>query len=107
MRWISLIALFIFLLSTGGGPVANTFVSKACDVCPEMVLIPAGSFRMGDLDGGGRDNEKPVHRVNINAFALGKTEVTFAEYDVFARETNRTLKNDGGWGRESVIPVCY
>ena len=97
MRWIPLTTLFIFLLSTGGGSVANSFVSKACDVCPEMVLLPAGSFRMGDLDGD--DDEKPVHRVNINVFALGKTEVTFAEYDAFARETNRALKNDGGWGR--------
>ncbi len=56
---------------------------------------------MGDLNNIGEVDEKPVHQVNISALALGKTEVTFAEYDAFARETNRALKNDGGWGRDN------
>jgi len=51
---------------------------------PPMVVIPAGSFRMGDIQGGGYKDEKPVHRVQIKSFAMGKTEVTFAEYDRFA-----------------------
>jgi len=47
---------------------------KDCVDCPEMVVIPAGSFEMGSKD---RDSdEKPVRRVNINGFAMGKTEVT-------------------------------
>ncbi len=54
---------------------------KDCDDCPEMVVVPAGSFRMGDLDGGGSKVEKPVHRVTIpNAFAVGKFEVTQAQW---------------------------
>ena len=48
---------------------------KDCDVCPEMVVIPAGTFRMGDLSGGGGDDEKPVHEVRVGSFALGKYEV--------------------------------
>ncbi len=35
---------------------------KDCDVCPEMVVIPAGSFMMGSNEYG---NEKPIHRVTI------------------------------------------
>ena len=66
---------------------------------PEMVVIPAGRFRMGDIQGGGYDNEKPVHRVNVDQFAMGKYEVTFAEYDAFAEATNRTKPDDEGWGR--------
>jgi formylglycine-generating enzyme required for sulfatase activity len=67
---------------------------------PEMIVIPAGQFRMGDLNGGGRDNEKPVHQVIINnPFAMGKYEVTFAEYDAFARATGKSLPKDLGWGR--------
>jgi len=55
----------------------------------EMVRIPAGSFRMGDIQGGGDSDEKPVHRVSVGAFAMGKYEVTFAEYDKFAVATGK------------------
>jgi formylglycine-generating enzyme required for sulfatase activity len=49
---------------------------------PEMVVIPPGSFRMGDLHGGGYDSEKPIHHVRIDYdFAVGKFEVTFAQWD--------------------------
>jgi formylglycine-generating enzyme required for sulfatase activity len=72
---------------------------KACDERPEMVLIPAGSFRIGDLNGGGDEDEKPVHRVDIQAFAMGKYEITFAEYDAFARATKCELPADSGWAR--------
>ncbi|MGV0034841.1 MAG: formylglycine-generating enzyme family protein [Candidatus Azotimanducaceae bacterium WSBS_2022_MAG_OTU7] len=71
---------------------------KDCDVCPEMVVIPAGQFQMGS----NRHNEKPVHTVTIaKPFAMAKTEVTFAEYDAFAQATNRALAGDDGWGRGS------
>ena len=40
-------------------------VFKDCETCPEMVVIPAGSFKMGDLSGKGKSNEKPVHEVKI------------------------------------------
>jgi len=50
-------------------------VFKDCADCPEMVVIPAGSFEMGsDI---GNSDEKPVHSVRIDkAFALAKIEVT-------------------------------
>ncbi|MDM8569827.1 SUMF1/EgtB/PvdO family nonheme iron enzyme, partial [Thiotrichales bacterium HSG1] len=77
---------------------------------PKMVVIPSGSFRMGDIQGGGRNNEKPVHWVNINyQFAMGQYEVTFAEYDKFAEATDRKKPNDRGWGRDNrpVINVSW
>ena len=47
-------------------------VFKDCDTCPEMVVIPAGSFKMGDLSGEGDSDEKPVHEVEIGySFAVG------------------------------------
>ncbi len=48
----------------------------ACAGCPEMVVIPAGSFQMGSNDG----DEKPPHRVSIKSFALGKYEVTQGQW---------------------------
>ena len=76
---------------------------------PEMVWIPAGSFRMGDIQGGGDSDEKPVHRVSVGKFAMGKFEVTFAEYDKFAQATGRKKPNDRGWGRGNrpVINVSW
>ena len=57
-------------------------VFNDCDACPEMVVIPPGWFRMGDLNGGGLDGELPVHDVRIDYyFAVGKYEVTFAEWE--------------------------
>jgi formylglycine-generating enzyme required for sulfatase activity len=76
---------------------------------PEMVIIPAGSFRMGDIQGGGNYNEQPVHEVSVGQFAMGVYEVTFAEYDKFAEDTGREKPNDEGWGRGNrpVINVSW
>jgi formylglycine-generating enzyme required for sulfatase activity len=55
-------------------------VFKDCDVCPEMVVVPAGEFMMGSNEGN-RD-EKPVHTVTIsNAFVVGVYEITISEWD--------------------------
>ena len=71
---------------------------------PEMVVLPTGSFRMGspDTEEGRYDNEGPLRTVNIShRIAMGRYEVTFAEYDRFAEATSRTKPDDEGWGRGS------
>lgn len=45
-------------------------------------------------------DEGPMHQVNIKRFALGRYEVTFAEYDAFALATGRKLPDDRGSGRD-------
>lgn len=61
---------------------------------PETVLVPAGSFHMGqpnpniECHGCSRD-EQPVHTVDISEFEMGRTEVTNAQYKLFADETGR------------------
>jgi formylglycine-generating enzyme required for sulfatase activity len=57
---------------------------KDCGTCPEMVIIPPGSFMMGSPEGekGGTDNERPQHSVTIAVpFALGTAEVTQGEWE--------------------------
>jgi formylglycine-generating enzyme required for sulfatase activity len=71
-----------------------------------MIFIPAGTFRMGDIQGGGESNEQPVHSVSVNQFAMGRYEVTFAEYEKFADATGREKPDDKGWGRSN-RPVIY
>jgi len=62
---------------------------KECPNCPEMVGIPAGKFVMGSpRDEPGRfDNEGPQHVVKIKAFALGKYDVSSAEFLTFLKDT--------------------
>jgi formylglycine-generating enzyme required for sulfatase activity len=47
-----------------------------------FALIPAQSFLMGS--DGGRPDERPVHRVCVDAFEIGTCQVTNAEYTIFA-----------------------
>ena len=57
---------------------------------PEMVVIPAGRFRMGCVSGiGCANDEMPVHEVTIASFALSKYEVTIDEYNRFTDATGR------------------
>lgn len=61
----------------------------------QLVLIPEGWFLMGsDI---GQENERPVHRVWVDAFYLAKHQVTNAEYAAFLSATgwpNPSLGND-------------
>ena len=85
-------------------------VFRDCADCPELVVVPAGRFRMGCVSGQDcRDDERPVHDVQVSSFALGKYEVTFEEYERFARATGRDRPNDRGWGRggRPVINVSW
>lgn len=95
-----------------GNPAIQTFRDSLKDggLGPEMVIVPRGTFRMGDISGGGYDNERPVHTVSIaQPFAIGRHTITFEEYDYFAQTTHRRLPNDFGWGRERwpVIDVSW
>lgn len=65
---------------------------------PAMVVLTGGSFRMGHNSLGGEDYS-PARSVQIKPFMLAAHEVTFLEYDRFARATGRELPNDQGWGR--------
>jgi len=65
--------------SAKAGKMKAGKIFKDCADCPEMVVIPVGSFDMGSNNGDA--NEKPVHRVTISrAFAMGKTEVTQGQW---------------------------
>lgn len=75
---------------------------------PLMLDIHPGCFEMGSKTG--ENDESPVHEVCIKKpYRIGKYEVTFAEYDVFAVETGRKLPDDEAWGRDNrpVINVSW
>lgn len=72
---------------------------------PELVAIPGGEFTMGGA--GGEPDELPARRVNISPFALGKYEVTNAEFERFLPE-HRKQRDGFSWrDREPVIYVSW
>ena len=85
--------------------------AKARELAGEMIAIPGGTFRMGDLNGGGDDVEKPVHSVTVPAFRMGKYEVTFAQWDACVADggCGGYQPEDEGFGRadRSVINVSW
>ena len=84
-----------------------------CTECPELLVVPAGSFAMGSPPGeeGRDDDEGPVQPVTIAVpFAVGVYEVTFAEWDACRRGGGcRRTPGDIGWGRGTrpVIDVSW
>ncbi len=81
---------------------------RDCPTCPEMVVIPAGSFVMGDDTG---KHAGPPRRVTIaRPFALGRTEATFDDWRVCVDAGGcARLPHDHGWGRgrRPVINLTY
>ena len=69
-------------------------VFRDCPACPEMVVIPAGTFMMGSpaSEEGRDDDEDPRHEVSLRSpFALGRYEVTRAEYAAFVSATSHDM----------------
>jgi formylglycine-generating enzyme required for sulfatase activity len=98
-----------------------------CRNCPEMVVVPAGTFMMGSpADEPERRENERQHKVTIaKAFAIGKTEVTWNQWEACVRDrwcdgiavenALRTLENgqpnpdykDYGRGNRPVVGVSW
>jgi formylglycine-generating enzyme required for sulfatase activity len=82
------------LLPNGATPSPGTVIQD-CAECPELVAIPPGEYTMGsspkekirELD------EEPAHRVRVTtSLAVGKFEITRAQYAAFVKDTGRESK---------------
>lgn len=87
---------------------------KDCEGCPEMVVIPPGTFRMGapPTEKGRCCLEWPVRDIRIrHSFALSRFEVTFAEWENCINDGSCKgyRPTDQGWGRADrpVINVSW
>ncbi|POA64319.1 MULTISPECIES: formylglycine-generating enzyme family protein [Pseudomonas] len=95
----SLAALFGCLASLNAQavePPKPGSVFKDCKNCPEMVVLPAGSFVMGTPEDevGREPDEGPQHTVTFNkAFAMSRFHVTAGELDAYIRETGTVIKD--------------
>tara|TARA_R110000787_G_scaffold16622_25_gene50837 strand:- start:83135 stop:83935 length:801 start_codon:yes stop_codon:yes gene_type:complete len=100
MRISVLLAVVLFCLAAGSAQAqdAGKFFQD-CPKCPEMAVIPAGEFIMGDK--AGRPTEKPTVRVKLaRPFALSRTEITWNHWQAcVAAKGCDAIASDHGWGR--------
>ena len=73
------------------------------------MLIRGGVFRMGSDRYGRPDIEGPSRQMQVAPVWMSRRELSFADYDRFARATGRTLPSDNGWGRDQrpVINISW
>jgi formylglycine-generating enzyme required for sulfatase activity len=87
---------------------------KECANCPQMIVVPAGSFTMGSPtnEPGRSSNEGPQRTVTIaRQYAVGQFELTFDQWDTCVADggCNGYKPSDQGWGRgyRPVINVSW
>lgn len=108
-RMVQRVTIAVTLIGTesGRGP-SKPFAFVADFPPPGMVLIPAGSFQMGDTFGEGDFDERPVHTVFVSAFYMDKYEVTKALWDevaTWAAANGYDIKASDGSGKAGDHPV--
>ena len=93
-------------------PLAPESAFRDCPECPEMVVVPAGSFLMGGPKDelGVAASEVPQHQVTIaEPFAVSKYETSFAEWDACVQDGGCAYNPEDLWGRDRqpVIKVSW
>lgn len=107
LRVLVIAAAATALADAANGETDSGKTFRDCANCPEMLVIPAGSFEMGSpaSEMGRFADEGPQHRVTIaQPFALGKFEVTVGEFRHFVLATGLlTDAQTGAGGKKG----CY
>ena len=78
---------------------------KSGGKAPLMVVVPAGEFEMGSKSSK-HSEERPRHKVKVEQFAVSQYEVTFSEYDLFAKAEGRKVP-DSLYLDRATHPVIY
>ena len=97
LYYLPLTALFasaIPALAQANPPAPPGTVFKDCKHCPEMVVLPVGSFVMGTpQDEVGREpDEGPMHTVTFSKpIAISRFQITAGEFDAYIKETGVTI----------------
>ena len=109
MAAIGLAAMAVGGLPASAASTVKTFAD--CSTCPDMIVIPHGAFMMGSPSSEMYRGAETQHRVTIPSFALGKHEVTFAQWDACVADggCGGFRPDDHGWGRgnQPVVGVSF
>jgi formylglycine-generating enzyme required for sulfatase activity len=90
--------------------IQHVELSVVDDGYGEYLLVPEGEFEMGDNFGEGFPHERPVHKVWLSAYYIGKYEVTNGEFKKFMDDggyLNESYWNAGGFGEYGDSPRCW
>ena len=68
---------------------------KSGGTAPTMIWVAGGRFAMGNRDSGAEFNERPLHTVEVEPFAMSQYEITIAQFSKFTRSTGRKTPNTG------------
>lgn len=75
---------------------------------PQLVVVPDGRYLLGDHSGRGNHNERPLTAIEISRpFAIGRYEVTFADWRHYAEATATVMPDNEGWGLSAQRPVIH
>ncbi len=88
-----LVTMAISAPALSQSPPGTSF--RDCEACPEMVVIPSGSFIMGspEAEPDRWPDEGPQREVMVGPFAIGRFEVTRAEFGAFVSATGHPISN--------------
>ena len=97
MRSLRLLLLFVAVSAFAAGPpkVINEGYG-------DFLIVPAGTFKMGDNFGDGDSRERPVHRVYLDTFYVAKFEVTNGDWKKF--QSDPAYNDAKLWPNGRVVP---
>jgi formylglycine-generating enzyme required for sulfatase activity len=98
---IALVAL-VFALRPPAGATQTRAAATVNDGYGDYVFVPAGPFRMGDNFGDGDPRERPVHEVDLDAYYIGRLEMSNGEWRRFRDDPG--YDNPAFWPRGHVVP---
>jgi formylglycine-generating enzyme required for sulfatase activity len=70
---------------------------------PEVIFVKGGSFQMGSNDGD--SDERPIHKVKVTDFQIGKYEVTVSQYRAFCQATKKVMPKVPSWAWKDDHPI--
>jgi formylglycine-generating enzyme required for sulfatase activity len=87
---VAMLAAAVAGCATG---VGRGFVFQDCELCPELVVVPAGRFDMGGAGGEEGRPEGPVRAIQVASFAMGRFEISNAHFQSFVRATRYRVES--------------
>lgn len=75
------------LFAANNNPTSGE-VFRECTNCPEMIVVPAGTYMMGTPDDeANRNDDEYLHEVTIaRPFAMSRTEITWIQWEACVRD---------------------
>ncbi|WP_213941665.1 formylglycine-generating enzyme family protein [Pseudomonas sp. dw_612] len=104
LAFAALVACLLPGVAQAAAPTQPGKVFKDCKDCPEMVVLPTGTFTMGTPEDevGREPDEGPLHPVTFaKPLAISRFQVLVGEWDAYLRDTGYVMPDgDTRPGRE-------